>query len=423
VSRRVVVLGAAVVVLVVAGVVIALDRGGDGDGGVVLLAATAAAPDAPGEGLDPADDATPAPSTPPAPPDGEVEGVEPLDDAVALAGRRVEGNVPLLYAGTRDRHDCDLDGVAEMLTGDDADPALAEAWFAALGADVDEDERTDFVDELTPVRLRFDTRVTGHGYGDGSTTAYPAVLQAGTAVLVDDRGVPRARCAGVTPLSGPEPSDDVTGDAALDVDALARDPEAAWEGFDPAAVVVVAEARVREGFDLADVAGGEAFTRPIGSDGLQDREVATEGGPARPDPCDERDCPRLEITIQNLGGTPASLSWEGIGEPTVETPTSLRWDQAEPRNYRYDVHHEWSVFRVLGPDDPADPLAYDDPAYANEEMVLDVSSPVPGVLEPPRVMECAPGDVTITVTVDGTVAESTTEPVPCTGVERTFTLG
>ena len=110
------------VVLVVAGVVIALDRGGDGDGGVVLLAATAAAPDAPGGDLDPADDATPAPSTAPAPPapppDGEVEGVEPLDDAVALAGHRVEGNVPLLYAGTRDRHDCDLDGVAEILTPD-----------------------------------------------------------------------------------------------------------------------------------------------------------------------------------------------------------------------------------------------------------------------------------------------------------------
>lgn len=56
---------------------------------------------------------------------------------------------------------------------------------------------------LTPVQLRMGTRVTNHGFRDGKVTAYQAVLQAGTAVLVDDRGVPRVRCACGNPLLPP----------------------------------------------------------------------------------------------------------------------------------------------------------------------------------------------------------------------------
>ncbi|PZT71125.1 hypothetical protein DN402_02310 [Streptomyces sp. SW4] len=49
--------------------------------------------------------------------------------------------------------------------------------------------------------LRADTRVTGHGLRGGRPVGGQAVLQAGTAVLVDDRGVPRVRCAGGNPLT------------------------------------------------------------------------------------------------------------------------------------------------------------------------------------------------------------------------------
>ena len=45
-----------------------------------------------------------------------------------------------------------------------------------------------YLRSLTPVQLRMDTRVTNHGYRDGAATSYQAVLQTGTAVLVDDRG-------------------------------------------------------------------------------------------------------------------------------------------------------------------------------------------------------------------------------------------
>jgi hypothetical protein len=61
-----------------------------------------------------------------------------------------------------------------------------------------------YIDSLTPVLLRSDTRVTNHGFRDGWATPYQAVLQAGTAVLVDNTGVPRARCACGNPLTPPQ---------------------------------------------------------------------------------------------------------------------------------------------------------------------------------------------------------------------------
>jgi hypothetical protein len=44
------------------------------------------------------------------------------------------------------------------------------------------------------VLLRSDTVVTNHGFANGCSTTIPAVLQAGTAVLVDDKGVPVTKC-------------------------------------------------------------------------------------------------------------------------------------------------------------------------------------------------------------------------------------
>ncbi|MFF7749349.1 DUF6777 domain-containing protein [Streptomyces sp. NPDC007971] len=49
---------------------------------------------------------------------------------------------------------------------------------------------------------RRDTRVTNHGC-DGGATSFQSVLQAGTAVLVDAHGVPRARCICGNPLTPP----------------------------------------------------------------------------------------------------------------------------------------------------------------------------------------------------------------------------
>jgi len=51
-----------------------------------------------------------------------------------------------------------------------------------------------YIRDLRPVTLTRDTRATNHAFVDGRAVAFQSILQAGTAVLVDDKGVPVARC-------------------------------------------------------------------------------------------------------------------------------------------------------------------------------------------------------------------------------------
>jgi hypothetical protein len=48
-----------------------------------------------------------------------------------------------------------------------------------------------------------DISVTMFGFKNGQSYGYPAVMEAGTAILIDDQGMPRARCACGNPLLGP----------------------------------------------------------------------------------------------------------------------------------------------------------------------------------------------------------------------------
>lgn len=82
-----------------------------------------------------------------------------------------------------------------------AEPDKNNAFASVL--DIDPSRVPAYLRGLTPVQLRLDTRVTNHGFRDGAATSYQAVLQAGTAVLVDDHGVPRVRCACGNPLLPP----------------------------------------------------------------------------------------------------------------------------------------------------------------------------------------------------------------------------
>jgi len=95
---------------------------------------------------------------------------------------------------------CDSDGLADHL---EAHPAKATPWAGAQG--IQREDIRSFLVSLTPVVLRVDTAVTNHGHRDGRANAYQSVLQAGTAVLVDDRGVPRVRCSCGNPLADPAP--------------------------------------------------------------------------------------------------------------------------------------------------------------------------------------------------------------------------
>ncbi|MGH3981963.1 MAG: DUF6777 domain-containing protein [Pseudonocardiaceae bacterium] len=108
--------------------------------------------------------------------------------------------------------------------------------------------------------LRSDTSVTNHGFRDGNETTLHSVLQAGTAVLVDKYGVPRARCYCGNPLTPANPP------------ATKRYVGATWSGFSPASITTIklAAAEIRE-FTLVNPYTNEIIYRPAGTAGELDR--------------------------------------------------------------------------------------------------------------------------------------------------------
>ncbi|MDX3248390.1 DUF6777 domain-containing protein, partial [Streptomyces sp. ME18-1-4] len=110
----------------------------------------------------------------------------------------VRGGQEGLYGGTLKVASCDVELQIKYLQ---EVPAKNRAFASVLG--IDPSQVPGYLRSLTPVQLRLDTRVTNHGYRDGSATGYQAVLQAGTAVMVDRYGIPRVRCACGNPLTPP----------------------------------------------------------------------------------------------------------------------------------------------------------------------------------------------------------------------------
>jgi len=159
------------------------------------------------------------------------------------------GSTPGLYGGTRNQASCDQAAMVGFLAAN-LDKARAFAEAQAIGPA----EVGAFVLGLTPALLRNDTRVTNHGFRDNRPTARQSVLQAGTAVMVDQRGVPRVRCACGNPLLPPE--------AAASTPTYQGTP---WSGFSPTNVTVVsASPTVINVITLIDVTTGQPFGRPAG---------------------------------------------------------------------------------------------------------------------------------------------------------------
>jgi Domain of unknown function (DUF6777) len=132
-----------------------------------------------------------------------------------------------------------------------------------------------YVEGLTAVRLRYDTRVTNHGYRDGEANAFQSLLQAGTAVLVDDTGVPRVKCNCGNPLGEPTVLSESGGEVGT-VEDIAENPDTAWDGLDPAqAVSVQPGEQAVESVTLIDLDNGGLLERPVGSDGASKTDVGT----------------------------------------------------------------------------------------------------------------------------------------------------
>jgi hypothetical protein len=204
----------------------------------------------------------PLPPPPPAPADG---------GAAPMALRTANGDLPGLYGGTLDTTTCDAALMKDYLR---QNPNKAAAWSGVhriTPAQIDA-----YVDELTPVLLRTDTRVTDHGYIEvAQAVSRQAVLQAGTAVMVDKYGSPRVRCISGSPLLDPVA---LTAPAARPAgNNVAVQPAAAtvrprvvfvgarWPRFDPVTIVVIRRvARIIEYFLIWDFRRGVLLARRIG---------------------------------------------------------------------------------------------------------------------------------------------------------------
>ncbi|MBW8738922.1 MAG: hypothetical protein JF621_17955 [Streptomyces turgidiscabies] len=173
--------------------------------------------------------------------------------------RRVDGGAAGLYAGTREVAGCDVEKEIRMLG---ATAVKNGAFASALGlrpAGV-----PAYLRSLTPVQLRMDTRVTNHGYRDGAADSYQAVLQTGTAVLVDDHGRPRVRCACGNPLADP-----------VRQQSTPRQRGDAWPSYRTSDVVVVAPSTtVINVFVVYDPDRRDWFHRHHGDSGRHDQKTA-----------------------------------------------------------------------------------------------------------------------------------------------------
>lgn len=184
-DRRVLVSGGIALVLVgaIVGAVLALSGGGGGSGGGKPRASVRTEPIS-------------TTQNPFAPPQGT--DMPPTQPVVPTPNAQASGGTTGLYGGTLNLQVCDKN---QMTTFLQANPDKAAAWAGVLGIPVP--QIPTYINSLTPVILRTDTLVTNHGFRNGSATSFVSVLQAGTAVLVDDKGEPVTKCYCGNPLTTP----------------------------------------------------------------------------------------------------------------------------------------------------------------------------------------------------------------------------
>ncbi|GGS10091.1 hypothetical protein Snoj_15670 [Streptomyces nojiriensis] len=180
----------------------------------------------------------------------------PLPNPTGQGIRTVNAATPGLYGGTQRLGSCDVEQQVRFLT---EDKAKAQAFAEASNIEVG--KIPEFLRGLTPVVLRADTRVTNHAFRDGAADGFQSVLQAGTAVLVDEHGMPRVRCGCGNPLASPR--------TAKGSPVHKGDP---WSGYQANQVVVIEPtAHVINNLVIVNIADNTWIERKRGDDGAQDR--------------------------------------------------------------------------------------------------------------------------------------------------------
>ena len=250
----------------------------------------------------------------PAGSDGTDPFTRNIDDvtAGALAGEvngSQNGSEPGLYGGTRDDASCNRLALVRFLSDE---PEKAAAW--ARVHDIEPDAIFEYVSSLTPVLLRGDTRVTNHGFRDGTANPIQSVLQAGTAVLVDEFGIPRVRCSCGTrsfhPSRRSHPG--TWGDE--------------WDGFDRDRVQVTFVDVDIDIFVLTDVETGDRFQRPVGSDGDDDEDVGGDPPPPTTSTTTTTTTTTSTPPTTTTTTTTTSLPDDGLGTGDVQATISWSGD-------------------------------------------------------------------------------------------------
>lgn len=191
-------------------------------------------------------------------PDGEAE--EEPDPGGPGGYQTADGSVPGIYGGTLNEGACDKDQLTGFLA---TETEKAEAWASVL--EIDPADIGRYVAQLTPVNLGADTRVVNYGFDDGEPVPRDSVLQRGTAVLVDEHGVPRVNCYSGNPLREPTVEDDETFTGEQ------------WSSFERTGVLLVDDAPDQvEAFEMIEISTGQRFTRPAGTSGEADRPATRE---------------------------------------------------------------------------------------------------------------------------------------------------
>lgn len=185
-----------------------------------LIAGSQKKPGTPSVALEAASSQQPNPFTQPI--GADADNVQ----SIASNAGTVSGSSAGLYAAKPDGPACDREALISKLA---ASPSAASAWAGVRG--ITTDAIPDYVRGLTPAFLRADTYVTNFSYEDGRATPVPAVLQAGTAVLVDSAGEPVTKCSCGNPLGPPQ------------YRTWQSFYGAAWHGFQPTTVWVIRPAR------------------------------------------------------------------------------------------------------------------------------------------------------------------------------------
>ncbi|WKD31328.1 DUF6777 domain-containing protein [Streptomyces xanthophaeus] len=317
----------------------------------------------------------------------------PLPNPTGQGIRTVNAATPGLYGGTQRLGSCDVEQQVRFLT---ADKAKAQAFAEA--SNIEEGKIPEFLRGLTPVVLRADTRVTNHAFRDGAADGFQSVLQAGTAVLVDEHGMPRVRCACGNPLASPR--------TAKGSPVHKGDP---WSGYQANQVVVIEPTtHVINNLVIVNIADNTWIERKRGDDGAQDRppkalppydpSAGIPDGPLTPpgsasgDPCPPNQAPPASPASPNAPTAPTPGATDCPQDPQSSTGGNPPRKPGTPANPSTRPQQPEQPQQRPPADTPSDPLAGLPPLDPGELGLLPPEPDAPGLLPADPADPAAPVD-------------------------------